>query len=185
VVNVSDNDAEDANDNAGILAWSGSAAGYEAVSVDAIQQTAPPLDQLLADFDVGNTEGGSTSIRIEVTGHFENNADGLWPAQFTATANDVTGSPSTVASYIGSSAYDQGEGATAVIDETGALFAVSNFIRFNPNSYWITHVYENAAGPNTSASGSADFLAPIPVPAAGFLLLGALGGLAAVRRRKG
>jgi hypothetical protein len=186
---VADNGAGDSNATEGILnANLGAYSGYEAVSVNGVQQTAPPFDQLQADVDVTNLTGGTASIKVEMTAQFINNVDALWPGQFSATANDASGSVWDVRSYIGSTAYDQGQ---LGLSASGALFAESNLILFNANDYWITHVFEHTAGDNVSASANADFnaqpgeISPIPVPAAGFLLIGALGGLAAFRRRKG
>ena len=44
--------------------------------------------------------------------------------------------------------------------------------------------FENTGGDNIGAVLSSATLSAVPVPAAGFLLVGALGGLAALRRRK-
>jgi hypothetical protein len=164
----------------------GAVSGYEVVSANVVRQTAPPFDRLLADVGVEKPEGGPATIRIEVTGHFRNNSAGLWPGSFSATADDVLGSAWDITTYIGNAAYDQGDGAIIGVSNDGSLFAVSNLIRFNPNNYWITHVFtHDADGDEVVASANADFLAPVPVPAAGLLLIGALGGLAAMRRRAG
>ncbi len=171
----------------------GPVSGYETVTINVIKQVAPPFDQLLANVVVANTAGDpNESIRVEVTGHFQNNAAGIWPGQFTATANDVLGSTWNIATYIGNSAYDTGAGALLGITASGSLVAQSNLILFNANDYWITHVFDHTATSNSvSATASADArvspedISPIPLPAAGFLLIGALGGLAALRRRKG
>jgi hypothetical protein len=182
-----DNGPGDDDGRPGILSVSaGPVSGYEVVSANVVRQTAPPFDQLFADVDVSNLEGGPATIRIEVTGHFRNNSAGLWPGSFSATANDVLGSEWDITTYIGGAAYDQGEGAIIGVSNDGSLFAVSNLIRFNPNNYWITHVFNHTADrDNVAASANADFVAPVPVPAAGLLLMGALGGIAAMRRRKG
>ena len=173
---LADNNAASGSLNVSV----GPVSGYETVTVSAIKQEAPPFDQLLANVTVANTSGGPEAITIEVTGRFENNVEGLWPGQFSANANDVRGSTWDITSWIGSAAYDrQVLGLTA----NGSLFAVSNVIGFNPNDYWVTHVFNHEAGPNVSAQASVDFIAPVPVPAAGFLLIGAFGGLAALRRR--
>jgi hypothetical protein len=190
---VADNGAGDSNGAAGILnAALGVVSGYEDVSINVVRQEAPPFDQLQADVDVFNESGGPASIKIEVTGHFANNAAGIWPGQFTATANDVRGSTWDIASYIGSAAYDTGATAQIGVTASGSLFAVSNLILFNANDYWITHVFNHTADrDNVSASANADVsvgpdsVTPVPVPAAGLLLMGGLGGLAAMRRRKG
>lgn len=186
----------DADEDGFLTVAAGPRSGYEAVTIDVVKQEAPPFDQLLANVIVANTAGEpNETIRVEVTGHFENNAAGIWPGVFTATGNDALGSDWTIASYVGDSAYDTdaATGARLGISADGSLFAMSNLIRFNANDYWVTHVFDHSATSNSiSASASADFsasasadLTPVPVPAAGFLLIGALGGLAAMKRRKG
>jgi hypothetical protein len=182
----------DEDDDGLLTVAAGAQSGYEAVTINAVKQLAPPADQLLANVIVANTAGDANeSIRVEVTGHFQNNAAGIWPGQFTATANDVMGSTWDIRTYVGNGAYDTDSGAQLAISASGSLLAVSNLLRFNANDYWITHVFDHTATSNNiSASASADAmispdLTPVPVPAAGLLLLGALGGLAALRRRKG
>lgn len=182
---------EDADGDGLLTVAAGAQSGYEAVTIDVIKQEAPPFDQLLANVIVANTSGSpNETIKVEVTGHFGNNAAGVWPGVFTAAANDALG-PATdsewkIASYVGRSAYDTGASAQLGIEEDGSLFAVSNLIRFNANDYWITHVFDHTAtSNNVSSSASADFVAPVPLPAAGVLLLGALSGLASLGRRKG
>jgi hypothetical protein len=161
--------------------------GYELVSTTAIRQTAPPRDQLLVDVDVFNAAGGApASLALEVTAHFSNASTADWLGTFTSSANDATGSDWIIESWIGATAF--GRGALA-LEAQGALFAVSNLMMFDPNDYWITHVFNHTAQPGTAASADADFVsgeaAPsvVPIPAAGVLLLGALGGLAVFRRR--
>lgn len=169
----------------GVLAVVGAtAAGYEYAGSTAIKQDAPPLDQLQASVDVFNKTGGPASIMIEVTGHFSNGVSGDWLGAFTSTANDATGSDWTVSSYIGTSAYGRN---MLALSNSGSVTALSNIVAFDPSDYWVTHVFDHEADKNNvSASASADFIAPVPVPAAGLLLVGALGGLGALRhRRKG
>jgi hypothetical protein len=182
-----DNGAGDGNMTDGILSVAGLAtSGYELVSTTAIRQTAPPRDQLLVDVDVFNDKDGApASLALEVTAHFSNASTEDWLGTFTASANDATGSDWVVESFLGDSAYGRG---SLALQAQGALFAVSNLMMFDPNDYWITHVFNHSAQPGTSASADADYVsgeAPsvVPVPAAGVLLLGALGGLAAFRRR--
>jgi hypothetical protein len=188
-LNFVDNGTGDGNMTDGILSVAGlETSGYELVSTTAIRQTAPPRDQLLVDVDVFNDgDGDAANIAIEVTAHFSNASTADWLGTFTASANDATGSDWIVESWLGDSAY--GRGALA-LEAQGALFAVSNLMMFDPNDYWITHVFNHSAQPGTAASADADYVSGepgpsvVPVPAAGVLLLGALGGLAAFRRRQ-
>jgi hypothetical protein len=185
---VSDNGAGDGNMTDGILSASNLAAsGYELIFTTAIRQPAPPRDQLLVSVDADNARGGApATFALEVTGHFSNATTEGWLGTFTASANDATGSDWVVQSWIGDSAFARG---ALALDAQGALFAVSNLMWFDPTDDWITHVFGNEADPGTSTSADADYVggegqpSVVPLPAAGLLLIGALGGLAAMRRR--
>jgi hypothetical protein len=185
---VNDNDSGDLNAMDDILSVSNLAAsGYEMISTTAVRQPGPPRDQLLVSVDAYNAPGGETAnLALEVTAHFTNDSTEGWLGTFTSSANDATGSDWVIESWIGDSAFARG---ALALEAQGALFAVSNLMWFDPTDYWITHVFGNEAEPGTAASADADYageageLSAVPVPAAGFLLIGALGGLAAMRRR--
>jgi hypothetical protein len=185
---VTDNGMGDGNMTDGILSVANLAAsGYEFISTTAIRQPAPPRDQLLVSVDAYNAPGGDPAkLALEVTGHFSNATTEGWLGNFTASANDATGSDWVIESWIGDSAFARG---ALALERQGALFAVSNLMWFDPTSYWITHVFGNEAEPGTATSADADYVgeagqpAVVPLPAGGFLLIGAVGGLAAMRRR--
>ena len=169
-------------------AFSTTVPGYDFVQVTATQKFAPPFDQLLANVTVRNN--ARASVLVEVTGHFENTISPQLPAIFTATANDALpgGSDWLIRSYIGDEAYGTGAGAILVLDtstEAGGPIATAqqSFSILDLGNYWVTHSLWHSGGPNTQSAANADFAA-IPVPAAGFLLIGALGGLAALKRRR-
>jgi hypothetical protein len=186
---VADNGEGDGNATDGILSVSNLAAsGYELISTTAVLQPAPPRDQLLVSVDAYNAPGGETAnLALEVTAHFSNTTTEGWLGNFTASANDATGSDWVIQSWIGDTAFARG---ALALEQQGSLFAVSNLMWFDPTNYWITHVFGNEAEPGTSTSADADYMGEagqpsvVPLPAAGVLLIGALGGLAAMRRRR-
>lgn len=188
-LSFTDNGADDGNMTDNILSVTNLvASGYEMISTTAIRQPGPPRDQLLVDLDVFNAAGGETAkLDLEVTAHFSNDTTDGWLGAFTATANDATGSDWSIQSWIGDAAFARG---ALALTTGGSLVAVSNLMWFDPTSYWITHVFKHEAAPGTAASADADYVGSeddvsvVPVPAAGFLLIGALGGLAAMRRRR-
>lgn len=162
--------------------------GYEFVNVAATQRFAPPFDQLLANVTVKNS--AEASVLVEVTGHFTNPGNGQLPAVFTATANDALpgGSEWLIRSYISDVAFGTGEGAILILDttqESGQLVAVAqrSFGIVNLGDYFVTHSLRHTGISIAQSAASADF-SVVPVPAAGFLLIGALGGLAALKRRR-
>jgi hypothetical protein len=168
-----------------IVVEEGTIAGFDLVQVTATQKLAPPFNQLLANMSLDYNRAGS--ILVEVTAEFTNPGSQTLPGVFTATANDALQSNWLIRSFVGGSAYDTSDTAVLVLDTTdeGVVtpLAVRSMANLNLSNFWITHSMQHSGGPNTIAAGSADFAA-IPVPAAGVLLLGALGGLAAVKRRR-
>jgi hypothetical protein len=186
-----DNGAGDDSAMDGVLSVNGLAAsGYEMIDVNAVRQLAPPRDQLLVDVDVFNDKNGPTArLALEVTAHFSNASTEDWLGTFTASANDATESAWNIESFIGSEAYGRG---VLALTRAGDLFAQKGVMWFDPTDYWITHVFGHVAPPGTTASADADYVSEVPgdgpsvvpVPAAGFLLVGALGGLAALRRAR-
>lgn len=185
---ILDNDAEDDDGRLGFLSVrdtpAGSAlTGYDLAVASGTKIDGPPLDQFFADVELTNLSNEEKSVLIEVTANFQNaDAGPQWPGAFSATVNDVTDrSDWLVQTWIGTEAYDRG---VLAIEVEGTVTALSRIRNFDPRNYWITHLFDNTSPPNTNSGASADFVAPVPVPAAGFLLVGALGGLAAMRRRR-
>jgi hypothetical protein len=192
---ILDNDGEDIDDRLGYLSvrdrpdvtGAPGLTGFDLAVASGTKIDGPPLDQFFADVELTNRSGEEKSVLIEITANFRNPEAGpRWPGAFSATVNDVTGNSQwLVQTWIGSGAYDQGVLAIEIdTEEDTTVTAVSRLEFFNPRDYWITHLFDNTSPPDTSSGANADFVAPIPVPAAGFLLLGALGGLAAMRRRQ-
>ncbi len=160
--------------------------GFDLVLVSATQKLAPPFNQLLANMTVDHN--AAATILVEVTAEFDNPGGQTLPGVFTATANDALQSDWLIQSYVGASAYDTSDTAVLVLDTTAegvvTPVAVRSMANLDLSNFWITHALQHTGGANTVAAGSADFAAVVPVPAAGLLLLGALGGLAAVKRRR-
>lgn len=159
--------------------------GFDLLQVNAVRKTAPPFDQLLANMTVAHN--ASNSVLVEVTAHFTNPGKTSLPGVFSATANDATQSEWQIRSYIGSSAYDMDGAAVLVLDTSAdgvtTPFAVRSIANLDIADYWVTHALRHTGGPDTVAAGAADFAA-IPLPASGILLLGALGGIGALMRRR-
>lgn len=171
-----------------VVTEAGTISGFDLVQVNATQKLAPPFNQLLANMTVDHN--APATILVEVTAEFTNPGGQTLPSVFAATANDAMQSEWLIRSFVGSSAYDTSDTAVLILDTTAdgvvTPFAVRSMANLNLSSFWITHAMQHTGGADTVAAGSADFadLAAVPVPAAGVLLLGALGGLAAVKRRR-
>jgi hypothetical protein len=160
--------------------------GFDLVQVTATQKLAPPFNQLLANMTVDHNE--AATILVEVTAQFTKPGEATLPGMFGATANDAMQSEWLIRSFVGAEAYDTSETAVLVLDTSAegvtTPVAVRSMASLNLSSFWITHALQHTGGPDTVAAGNADFAAVVPVPAAGVLLLGALGGLAVVKRRR-
>jgi hypothetical protein len=184
---ILDNDALDDDPALGSLVLVDTPAtgltGFDLAVATGSRLEGPPLDQFFADVRLTNASAEEKSVLIEITANFQNPEAGpQWPGAFSATINDVTDrSDWLVQTWIGSTAYDRG---VLAIQADTTVTALSRIELFNPRNYWITHLFDNTSPPGTSSGANADFVAPIPVPAAGFLLLAALGGFAALRRRE-
>lgn len=178
--------ADTDGDGSLIVTEAGTISGFDLVQVTATQKIAPPFNQLLANMTVDHN--AAATVLVEVTAQFTQPEAQTLPGVFTATANDALQSDWVIRSFVGSGPYDTSDTAVLVLDTTaeGAVtpLAVRSMANLDLSSFWITHAMQHTGGPDTVAAGSADFAA-VPVPAAGLLLIGALAGFAAVRRRKG
>ena len=179
---VTDGGVGDIAAEAGVVGFAGAVGGMSFTMVSATQFLAPPTDQLQTVFSVTNTSQTANTLKLLSTAHFSNSGSGNWLGTFTATANDATGDIFSVMQYIGGSAFDTS--TAPVLSATGAVFSASAMALFDPTNYWITQSFDITLAAGSSASASADFVGVIPVPAAGLLLIGGLGGLALIRRRK-
>ena len=102
---------------------------------------------------------------ITQTMYLDVRLDGIWTQIFTASSNSVSNVPSnTLSSLISNISF-----ATGIVDGLRAR-----------SSHHVNQSFHNWGG----AQFHFDNVAPVPLPAAGLLLAGALGGLGLMRRRK-
>lgn len=143
----------------------------------------PPIDQMTSTFTVGTGLAGS-SARIEVTHYFDNGVPTPLIGLGSAVNNLVSfaGISVTTEVFRADAAYGKDDlisGTAGPVSTSADLFALTS------TPYYITQVF-TIEGATNGGTATAEWTvpAPIPVPAAGLMLLTALGAAAAMRRKK-
>lgn len=169
---------------AGVLsAGIASLGGYSVALSTAIVENYPPFDSMVSTFSIGSGTAVS-SARIEVTNYFDNGVPVPLNALGSAVNNLLSFAGTSVVTevFVGAGAYDK---ATSVVSSSGSLTENDALFNLTSTPYWVTQVFtiEGATGLGT-ATAEWTIPAPVPVPAAGLMLLTALGGLGVARRRR-
>lgn len=170
-----------ASGTAGVLiASAGSVGGYTFALDTSITTGYPSYDTLSSTLNLGAGLAGS-SARVEISHYFTSampvpaEALGSVTNNFLAFFGSVTSDI-----YVGTSLFDQG---TLVASTSGSLTTASGTTTLLSSSYYVTQIF-SISGASNGGTANSEWLAPVPVPAAGFLLVGALGGLGFAGRRR-
>lgn len=180
-------------DNNGFESFVGAFGGFN-VTLTLASQTSvgdpgpSAKDRLNASLSAAFLTAPSGDITLEVSHVFDNTLTmpGSMAASLTQTLNTLEGL-GQVTSYASIGAGAQ-EFDTDILlsDLMSNLEATSKNTggNVNANIYSITHVINLQTTSRSQIDGNARYVAPVPVPAAGILLLTALGGLGIARRRR-
>lgn len=146
----------------------------------------PPVDSMSSTFTVG-AGGPDASARIEVTHFFDNGVptplDGLGSA--VNNLFSFVGSSVVTEVFIGATAF----GTDILVSSTsGSVSTDSGTATLLSSPYYITQIFTIEGANNSIGTATAEWTvpAPVPVPAAGGLLLATMlaGGIAARRKKK-
>ncbi|MDK3074836.1 VPLPA-CTERM sorting domain-containing protein [Sedimentitalea sp. JM2-8] len=180
-------------DNNGIESFIGAFGGFNVTLVLATETSVGDpgpnaKDRLNASLSAAFLTEAAGNITLEVSHVFDNTVTqpGQMAASLTQTLNTLEGL-GHVTSYaaIGAGAQEFDKDIL-LSDLTSLNESTSKNTGGNVNAtiYSITHVINLQTTSPSQIDGNARYIAPVPVPAAGILLLTALGGLGIARRRR-
>lgn len=149
-----------ANNDTAVLFWNGGYSGRNGGWCNSGQAIACALD-----LTVGS--GFSLTLDSFFLGAWQNNAGRQVSRSVIDLADSATVGTDTV-----------NPGAAGVVNQVNASSETGFRILFGPDSFY------TAINDITYSYASTNTVPPVPLPAAGWLMLGAIGGLAAVRRRR-
>lgn len=173
----------------GNVSFAGSFGGFDLSLAAGAQNNFPPLDSLFASLSAANLSEASGDLTLEVSHVFDNTGNALGALgdvvySLTQSLNTLLG-VGTVQTFYGLTEFDKALSLNEIAsaENSGANVITSGI--FDAENYSITHVINLQSNSSAGAlAGSATIIAPVPIPAAGFLLFGALGGLGLAARRR-
>lgn len=175
-------------DNDGVVNFTGGYGGFALTLASGVVQGFPPIDTLFGNLTAALLDGvGSADITLEVSHWFDNTGTipGTAPLELTQDLNVLTGAGGVETFYNAGNNLFGTDTSLNDIMSTGASASAHIVTPVDLNSYTITHVINlSTTSASGAVQGSATTVAPVPVPAAGFLLIAALGGLGLMSRRK-
>ncbi|MFV0515671.1 MAG: VPLPA-CTERM sorting domain-containing protein [Jhaorihella sp.] len=180
LASITDNGAGDLDPTAGsLVASTSSVAGYGLSLQTALVAGYPPLDHLTSTLNLGAGDG---SIRIEVSHHFSSAMPSPAQGIGSVTNNFVLFAGSVVSDiYLATSLFGKD---SLIASTSGDLTSASAHVTFDPSDYYITQVFTVSGPAASGGTANSEWLAPVPLPAAGLMLLAGLGGMAAFGRRR-
>ncbi len=165
--------------------------GFEAAATFGISRDFPPQDKLFGELVARLLTQAAGDITMSISHYFDNTDidpnPGVNGFKLTQGLTSLEGMGS-VETYWSAGDQESTYGTETLLDDLASMnnsAATTINGAADLNSYTITHVINlKSSAQDSTMSGQADYIAPVPVPAAGLLLLTALGGMGLVSRRR-